>query len=116
MAGRRRTIDRDRVLDVAEAIVREHGPAALTIGAVASGGGHHKRGGAVLLRHEGAAHGQHVQPLEERLRSANSLRIAGENPSPSVEMRAYMRIEGSGRCWSSSTMLALLLHKRRRLR
>ena len=42
--GRRRTIDRDRVLDAAEGIVRRHGPVALTIDAVAKAAGITKGG------------------------------------------------------------------------
>ena len=42
--GRTRTIDRDAVLDVAEAIVREQGAAALTIDAVAKAAGITKGG------------------------------------------------------------------------
>ncbi|MBP0463382.1 TetR family transcriptional regulator [Roseomonas sp. PWR1] len=42
--GRRKTIDRDRVLDVAEEIVATRGAAALTIGAVAAAAGITKGG------------------------------------------------------------------------
>lgn len=52
--GRPRSIDRDKLLDMAEKIVGKDGPAALTIDAVARAAGITKGGGAVLLRNKGS--------------------------------------------------------------
>jgi AcrR family transcriptional regulator len=112
MAGRKRSIDRDEVLDLAEAIVREHGPTALTIDAVAKAAGITKGG----VQYCFGSKDQLIDKMYERWTNdfeAKITAIAGENPDPATAMRAYLSAgqgEVDEKSWSrSSVMLTLLM-------
>jgi AcrR family transcriptional regulator len=112
MAGRRRSIDREQVLDLAEAIVSEKGPAALTIDAVAKAAGITKGG----VQYCFGSKDQLLDKMYERWMNDFEARvsaIAGENPDPPTAMRAYVaagRGEFNAKSWSrSSVMLSLLM-------
>jgi AcrR family transcriptional regulator len=112
MVGRRRSIDREQVLDLAEAIVSEQGPAALTIDAVAKAAGITKGG----VQYAFGSKDQLLDKMYERWSNdfeARVAAIAGENPDPVTAMRAYIaagRGELNAKTWSrSSVMLTLLM-------
>src|SRR5580692_6784542 len=112
MVGRRRSIDREQVLDLAEAIVSEKGPAALTIDAVAKAAGITKGG----VQYAFGSKDQLLDKMYERWSNdfeARVAAIAGENPDPVTAMRAYIaagRGELNAKTWSrSSVMLTLLM-------
>ena len=111
MAGRRRSIDREQVLDLAEAIVSEKGPAALTIDAVAKAAGITKGG----VQYCFGSKDKLLDKMYERWMNdfeARASAIAGEDPDPATAMRAYIAAgrEELNANWSrSSVMLSLLM-------
>lgn len=111
MAGRRRSIDREQVLDVAEAIVREKGPAALTMASIAKAAGITKGG----VQYCFGSKDKLLDTMYERWMNdfeARASAIAGEDPDPATAMRAYIAAgrEELNANWSrSSVMLTLLM-------
>lgn len=87
--GRPRSIDREAVLDVAEAIVRTQGAAALTLDAVAQAAGISKGGVQSCFGTKAAL----VDALFERFGQAYERRyreVAGTDPSPVGRVRAHV--------------------------
>lgn len=109
--GRRKTIDRDRVLEVAEDIVASRGASALTIDAVAKAAGITKGGVqscfgtkealiAAMLR-------RWMQEYQERVDG-----IAGPRPSPAAGIAAHVEtthLHDEGSQARAAALLALLL-------
>jgi AcrR family transcriptional regulator len=88
--GRRKTIDRDRVLEVAEDIVSARGAAALTIDAVAKAAGITKGGVQSCFGTKEAL----VAAMLDRLMAAQEQRfakIAGDTPSRLARIAAHVR-------------------------
>lgn len=114
MAGRPRTIDRDHVLDAAEAVVAEVGAGGLTIDAVARTAGITKGGVqycfgskddliAAMLRRWGAEFDATLQ------------RLAGDDPGPDRRLAAYLQaVRDASEAESSreAVMLAALVQAR----
>lgn len=109
--GRPRTIDRDKVLDAAEAVVAETGAAALTIDAVAKAAGITKGGVQYCF---GTKEGLLTAMLDRWCASFDRdiATLRGEDASPLAHVRAYIEAgrqsdeeEGS----RSAVMLATLL-------
>ncbi|GGE21377.1 TetR family transcriptional regulator [Aureimonas endophytica] len=87
--GRRRSIDRDRVLDIAEGIVAEHGAGALTIGAVAEAAGITKGGVQSCFGTKEML----IAAMLERWMAEDDSRfaaLAGPDPSPRRRLRAHV--------------------------
>jgi AcrR family transcriptional regulator len=109
--GRPRTIDRDKVLDAAEAVVAEIGAAGLTIDAVAKASGITKGGVQYCF---GTKEGLLTAMLDRWCASFDRdiAALQGEDPDPLAHVRAYVEAgrqsdeeEGS----RSAVMLATLL-------
>lgn len=89
MAGRPRTIDRDKVLDAAETVVKRTGAAGLSIDAVAKAAGITKGG----VQYCFGTTEQLIQAMIRRWANAfegEVMALAGSNPSPEVLIRAHI--------------------------
>lgn len=87
--GRQRSIDRDKVLDIAEEIVATQGAAGLTIDAVAKAMGISKGGVQYCFGSKDAL----IDAMFDRWGSAYETlfkAIAGDDPSPQTAVRAHM--------------------------
>jgi AcrR family transcriptional regulator len=109
--GRRKTIDREALLDAAEEIVRTRGAAALTIDAVAKAVGITKGGVQYSFGTKDAL----IDALFERWGTSYLQQfheIAGDNPDPVMTVRAHIeatrRSDESSNSKAASLMAALL--------
>ena len=109
--GRPRTIDRDRLLDAAETIVVEEGPAALTIDAVAKATGVTKGGVQYAFGTKEAM----VEAMFERWDQGYAAvldGIVGSDPSPVESVRGHMeathRWDAADSAKSAALLAALL--------
>lgn len=89
MAGRPRSIDRDKVLDAAEALVVESGAAALSFDAVAKAAGITKGG----VQYAFGTRDNLIRTLLDRWGEAFETSVAeraGSNPSPQAIIKAHL--------------------------
>lgn len=109
--GRKRTIDREVLLDVAEGIVNRQGAAALTIDAVAKAAGITKGG----VQYSFGTKDELINAMFERWGRGYTeqfQRIAGDNPDPLTAVRAHVeatRGSDSGSHAKAASLLAALL-------
>lgn len=109
--GRRKTIDRDALLDMAERIVTTQGAQALTIDALAKAAGITKGGVQYSFRTKDAL----IDALFARFGASYDQRfrdIAGETPDPLTSVRAHVeasrRADKASEAKAASLMAALL--------
>ncbi|HEV7321714.1 MAG TPA: TetR/AcrR family transcriptional regulator [Ensifer sp.] len=109
--GRRRTIDRDKVLDAAEAIVLSIGAGGLTIDAVAKASGITKGGVQYCFGNKDGL----IDAMMERWFNDFDSAVAAEgggDPDPMKAMRAYVavtaRMDMADKARTSGMMAALL--------
>ncbi|GAA5234815.1 TetR/AcrR family transcriptional regulator [Verticiella sediminum] len=109
--GRRRSIDREAVLDAAEAIVIESGAAGLTIDAVARAMGITKGGVQYAFGSKDALVDAMLERWD-RTYEAQLRELAGAAPTPVDAMRAHIRImrelPDAGHVKAASLMAALI--------
>lgn len=104
--GRKPTITRDRLLDVAEEIVRTGGGAALTIGALAQAAGISKGG----VQYSFASKDDLVRALVERWTSQfDAVMGAEENVDPVVFVRRYIAATRASQQAMNAKMAGLLV-------
>ncbi|CAI0813015.1 MULTISPECIES: TetR/AcrR family transcriptional regulator [Serratia] len=105
--GRQRSIDRDKVLDVAEEIVATQGAAGLTIDSVAKAMGISKGGVQYCFGSKDAL----IDAMFERWGKAYDKvfdAIAGENPSATTTVQAHMQATRSSDQASSAKAAGLM--------
>jgi AcrR family transcriptional regulator len=105
--GRQRSIDRDKVLDVAEAIVATQGAAGLTIDSVAKAMGISKGGVQYCFGNKGAL----IDAMFERWGKAYDRvfdSIAGSEPTPLTIVQAHMQATCSSDQASSAKAAGLM--------
>lgn len=112
MAGRPRSIDRDHVLDVAEALVRDHGASHLTFDAVAKAAGITKGG----VQYCFGTKENLIRAMVDRWGDTFEQMVAeeaGPNPDPASVIRAHVRLTGDTNPEEDSraaVMISALLH------
>ena len=111
MVGRRRTIDRDNVLDAAEAVVAAVGAPGLTIDAVARQAGITKGGVQYCFGSKSDLIAAMIARWEAEF-DAEVAALVGDDPDPLTEIRAHVAVTGRLDAAASSraaVMLAALI-------
>lgn len=109
--GRRKTIDRNKVLEVAERLIEEQGPTSLTFDAVAKAAGITKGGVQSCFRSKEAL----IESLLARWTTRHTAQVVsmvGDNAEPLDVLEAHLRItfdEDEGTTARSAALLAALL-------